>query len=517
MEGVLSEEASDRMKEIQQLRIKNERLNKFIEIGEAIFKERNIDQLLPLIMSKISKSLNADRSTLFLIDWDSMELWTKFAEGLKSERIIIQMKMGLVGVSVFTRQLVNVANAYQDPRFNSKIDQITGFRTESVISAPFFDKENEVIGAVMLLNKKTGFFTKEDEEKVLETASRLTEMGCVTDLDKDKVKPLIYDLRQSAECDRGSLFLIDREKGELYSLVAEGIEGHDIHLSLNLGIAGLVAITGQEINIQDAYADPRFDKSKDERTGYRTRCILCAPIKDQSGEVIGVIEAINKKDEIFTDSDKDLLNALSSFVAISIENAILFHEQHRQFRRVLEVLAASIDAKDPLTAGHSQNVTKYAAGIARGLGFGETEIDVLTVAALLHDYGKLGIADNILKKPGKLTTEEFEHMKEHVVNTRNILSKMHLMRQYREVPLIASCHHERLNGSGYTDGLKAQEIPFMAKIIAVADVFEALTSKRHYREALSPEKAFEILKQDIGTQFDENIVIAMEKYWYNEK
>ncbi len=139
MEGVLSEEASDLMKEIQQLSIKNERLTKFIEIGEAIFNERNIDQLLPLIMSKISKSLNADRSTLFLIDWDSMELWTKFAEGLKSERIIIQMKMGLVGVSVFTRQLVNVANAYQDPRFNSKIDQITGFRTESVISAPFFD------------------------------------------------------------------------------------------------------------------------------------------------------------------------------------------------------------------------------------------------------------------------------------------------------------------------------------------------------------------------------------------
>jgi len=516
MEGVLSEETSDLKKEIQQLRVENKRLTKFIEIGEAIFKERNIDQLLPLIMSKISKSLNADRSTLFLVDWDSMELWTKFAEGLESERIIIQLKMGLIGVSVFTRQLVNVANAYQDPRFNSKIDQITGFRTESVMSAPFFDKENEVMGAVMLLNKNTGFFTKEDEEKTLETASRLTEMGCVTDLDKDKVKPLVYDLMQSTECERGSLFLIDKVKGELFSLVAEGIEGHEIHLSLNLGIAGLVAITGQEINIQDAYADSRFDKNKDERTGYRTRCILCVPIKDQSGEIIGVIETINKKDGIFTDSDKDLLKALSSFVAISIENAILFHEQRRQFRRILEVMAASIDAKDPLTAGHSQNVTKYAVGIARELGFGETEIDVLTVAALLHDYGKLGIADNILKKPGKLTPEEFEHIKEHVVNTRNILNKMHLMRKYRDVPLVASCHHERLNGSGYTDGLKAHETPFMAKIIAVADVFEALTSKRYYHEALSPEKAFDILKQDVGTKFDENIVISLERYWYKK-
>jgi HD-GYP domain-containing protein (c-di-GMP phosphodiesterase class II) len=252
----------------------------------------------------------------------------------------------------------------------------------------------------------------------------------------------------------------------------------------------------------------------DERTGYRTRCILCIPIKDQSGDVLGVIEAINKKKGTFTDSDMDLLKALSSIVAISIENAMLFHEQHRQFRSILEVLAASIDAKDHLTAGHSEKVTKYAIGIAHELGFAETEIDVLNVASLLHDYGKLGTDEKILKKPGRLTPEEFEHIKRHAAGTLNILNKMYLMRRYLDVPIIASCHHERLDGSGYVDGLKAHEIPFMTKIVAVADVFEALTAKRHYREPLSPKDAFEILEQGSGTKFDEGIVTALKRYWY---
>jgi len=194
---------------------------------------------------------------------------------------------------------------------------------------------------------------------------------------------------------------------------------------------------------------------------------------------------------------------------------MLIDEHEQQFKSILEVLAASIDAKDPLTAGHSLNVTKYAAGIARELGFGEAEIEVLTVAALLHDYGKLGTSDDILKKPGKLTPDEYEHIQGHVVNTRHILNKMFLMRKYRDVPLIASSHHERLDGSGYADGREAHQIPFMAKIIAVADVFEALTSKRYYHEARSPEAAFDILNKEAGTKLDENIIQSLKQYWYN--
>jgi HD-GYP domain-containing protein (c-di-GMP phosphodiesterase class II) len=116
-----------------------------------------------------------------------------------------------------------------------------------------------------------------------------------------------------------------------------------------------------------------------------------------------------------------------------------------------------------------------------------------------------------LKKPGKLTPEEFEHIKLHVVNTRNILSKMVFMRKYRNVPLLASAHHERLDGSGYSEGLSDVQIPFMARILAVADVFEALTAKRHYRDAMTFEEAFGILDKEAGTKLDENVISALKR------
>jgi HD-GYP domain-containing protein (c-di-GMP phosphodiesterase class II) len=178
-------------------------------------------------------------------------------------------------------------------------------------------------------------------------------------------------------------------------------------------------------------------------------------------------------------------------------------------------MAASIDAKDHLTAGHSKRVTQFAIGIAKALGFEPRECDILGVAALLHDYGKLGIDDRVLKKPGRLTAQEYDHIKEHVIITRTILDKMHFARKYRMVPLIAASHHERLDGSGYADGRKDADIPFMAKILAVADVFEALTAKRHYHEARSAAEAFEVLEENAETHFDPNIVAALKTYWYN--
>jgi HD-GYP domain-containing protein (c-di-GMP phosphodiesterase class II) len=505
--------------EVQNRKLEAEiiRLKRFIEIEKKIGGERNINQLLPLIMTEISRFLDADRSTLFLLNWEGMELWAKFAEGLESGKISIKMRMGIVGVSVLTRQIINVPNAYEDPRFNAKIDEITGFKTQSILAVPIFCKNKKVIGALELLNKKAGLFTKEDEALVIKRISNLRQAELTPRLDKARAESFVCEVRESTECLRGSLFLINKQKGELFSIVSDGLGGKDIRLSMNLGIAGLVALTGEALNIPDAYADSRFDMSTDQKTGYRTRCILCEPVKNQTGEVLGVIQAINKNNGIFTDADAEYLKALSSGIAIALENAILFQEQDRQFKSILEVMAASIDAKDPLTAGHSKMVTQYAVGIAGELGFGEIEQDILSVAALLHDYGKLGIDDYILKKQGRLTNQEYENIKQHVFITRDILSKMHFSRQYRNVPMIAASHHERLDGSGYLAGLKSEDIPFMTKIIAVADVFEALTSQRHYRDALPVEDAFAILEKESGTMYDAGVVAALKKYWYGQQ
>ena len=498
---------------IQELTAENEQLKQILALGDTLCVERNLDKLLPLMMKEISSLLAADRSTLFLMDWEQRQLWTKFAEGLESDHIHIGLKMGLVGLCVITKKIVNVAYAYDSPYFNVEIDERTGFRTESVLCAPVFDPKQQITGAVEFLNKRSGVFTREDEEKATRFVNGLRHYDYSQPQDLQKIEVAIRNFRDELKCERCALFLLNRENGEIRSAFADAIEGWDILLNLNLGIAGLVALTAEEIIIPDVYQDPRFDRSIDEQTGYKTRCLLCVPLKTMSGEILGVIEVMNKKDGIFTMADMNHLKSLSSYFSMFLENAILFNEQTKQFRSVLEVLAASIDAKDSLTAGHSSRVAQYAVGIALELGFNEEDIDTLNVAALLHDYGKLGTDDHILKKPGRLTPEEYEHIKEHVVNTRNILSKMTFSRKYRTVPLLASSHHERLDGSGYADGLTTTEIPFMAKIISVADVFEALTAKRHYRDPLSVEEAFQILDEGIGTKFDSNVVRALKSYY----
>jgi GAF domain-containing protein len=512
MKAKPSKEIEELKKKVSELTIENDRFKKIYEISNTLRSERNIDKLLPLILSEISKFINAERSSLFLLDYDNRYLWTKFAEGMGDDRIIIEMKLGLVGSCVLTRQLVNVAYAYNAPYFNEEIDKKTGYRTESVLCAALFDKYDKVIGALELLNKKTGVFLSEDEEAALKTASIFKSFDLTVDEDLTKAKAVIHELRDKTQADRSSLFLLDKLRGELRSVMADDIEGWDISLSLNLGIAGLVAVTGEDINIPDAYADQRFDKSVDENTGYRTRSLICIPLRNQAGEILGVVEALNKIDGVFTDYDREILTSLSTHVAMSVENALLFDEQIRQFKSILEVLAASIDAKDPLTAGHSKKVAEYSIGIGRELGFGDEDIDILNVAALLHDYGKLAIDDHVLKKPGKLTKEEFDHIRQHTVSTRCILDKMSFVRKYKKIPLLASSHHERLDGSGY-EGLTDNQIPFMAKILAVADVFEALTAKRHYRDALPPEEAFKILDQEAGSKLNQDVIVALKSYW----
>jgi HD-GYP domain-containing protein (c-di-GMP phosphodiesterase class II) len=421
--------------------------------------------------------------------------------------------MGLVGLSVITGQTVSLPNAYKDPRFNADVDALTGFRTESILIVPVHNRQSEIVGAVELLNKKTGLFTNEDQRKSEQFVSEFTENGLAERINKKKAAELIHEIRRITNCARGSFFVLNRQSGALHTIVSEGLDGREIVLSINLGIAGLVAITGESLNIPDAYADPRFDRSTDEKTGYRTRCILCVPIKNHSGEILGVLETINKKGGTFSNSDMETLQTLTANIAIHIENATLFSEQNRQFKSILKVMAASIDAKDPLTAGHSENVTKYSMGIAKELGFGETEIDVLCIAALLHDYGKIGVDDMILKKPARLTPSEYDVVKNHVRITKNILDKMNFSRKYRTVSLVASCHHELMDGSGYPDGISAEDIPFMSKILTVADVFEALTADRHYRKALTADQAFEELEKYAGVKYDTNIIRALKSFW----
>jgi HD-GYP domain-containing protein (c-di-GMP phosphodiesterase class II) len=240
--------------------------------------------------------------------------------------------------------------------------------------------------------------------------------------------------------------------------------------------------------------------------------IVCPIICESESLGILAVDNLETKRPLI-DSDMSLLMGIAPVIGISIRNAALLEARVKQFNSTLQVLAASIDARDNLTAGHSDKVTEYALGICGELGLLYEYSEMIRVASLLHDYGKIGVPDAILKKPGRLTPEEHDIVKSHSTKTREILEQINFEGIYCQVPEIAGCHHERVDGTGYPNGLKGKDIPLGAKIIAVADFFEAVTAKRHYRDPMPVDVALQLLKEGVGKHFEKKIVDAFVKYF----
>ncbi|MDE3112750.1 MAG: HD domain-containing protein [Chloroflexota bacterium] len=311
------------------------------------------------------------------------------------------------------------------------------------------------------------------------------------------------------DCDRATVFLVDREKGELWSKVALGAD--EIRFPLGAGIAGTVAATGKAIHIPDAYADPRFNKDVDRRTGYHTRTLLTFPMTGHDGSVIGVFQAVNKRGGPFNDDDQDTLSSLASSAGVAVENAQLVEAQRQLWMSLVETLAVTVDARDQQTAGHSRRVTRYAEVIAASVGLSAAEIERIRTAGLLHDYGKIAVRDRFLQKAGKLDDAEFAYMKAHAEKTGEFLRFLRFPPDMRDVPLIAAQHHERMDGKGYPLGLKGDQITIGARIVAAADVFDALTAPRYYKPAYPIEKTIEIMRSMTGEHLDPEIFAAVER------
>jgi HD-GYP domain-containing protein (c-di-GMP phosphodiesterase class II) len=313
--------------------------------------------------------------------------------------------------------------------------------------------------------------------------------------------------------DRCTVFLYDKEKNELWSKIALGLESEEIRFSADKGFAGYVVKTGETIKIQDAYNDSRFNKEIDKHTGYKTYNLLCMPMRNIKFEIIGVFQVLNKKDGDFTDSDEDILLAIGTNAGIAIENNLLFsiqqkmlNEQQKLFAGFIDTLAASIDARDKITLGHSNRVKLYSELISKKIGLNQEITEIISKAAMLHDIGKIGIRDAILQKKGSLTKEEYDHIKEHVKITYDILCKTNMNASFSEIAEIAASHHEKYDGSGYFRGLKGEEIPLGGRILAVSDVFDAITSVRHYRDRMPIKNVLKIMIEGKNKHFDGKII-----------
>jgi GAF domain-containing protein len=342
---------------------------------------------------------------------------------------------------------------------------------------------------------------------ILDVTRRLMS---VTDLDA-LLRDMATATTQLLDADRATIFLIDRDRGEIWSKIALGTGAGEIRQPIGVGIAGTVAATGETINIPDAYDDPRFNPEPDKRTGYRTKTLLTFPMTGQHGRVIGVFQVVNKLGGEFTEDDEDSLSSLGASAAVAVENAQLIAEQRRLWTTLIETLAVTIDARDQQTAGHSQRVTRYAEVIGRAMGLQGIELEKLRAAALLHDYGKIAVRDEFLLKPRKLDEAEFEYMKLHAEKTGEFLAHLVFPQDMREVPVIAAQHHERMDGKGYPRGLPAERILLGARIVAAADVFDALTAPRYYKPAYTLAKTLEIMDGMAPAHLDPVVVAAVQR------
>jgi response regulator RpfG family c-di-GMP phosphodiesterase len=230
---------------------------------------------------------------------------------------------------------------------------------------------------------------------------------------------------------------------------------------------------------------------------------ICIPLTIRE-RVIGLLSACSFQPGVkFNEGQRKMLSIIASRAAASVENARLYEGLKRTFTQTIQGLARALEASDPYTRGHSDRVTKYSRLIAEGVELPEREIEIITNAALLHDIGKIGIRNDKLNKPGKLTPEEYDMFKLHPVLGRRILEPIKFLADL--VPCIYY-HHEQWDGSGYPDKLRGEAIPVGARLISVADTYDAMTSDRAYRRALPHDVALAELRRCAGTQFDATLV-----------
>ncbi len=327
-------------------------------------------------------------------------------------------------------------------------------------------------------------------------------------LNLGEIKRLAVETATSCvEADAASLLLLDFETRELYFEATTGEKGNqlrEIRLKPGQGIAGWVALRGGALIIDDAGKDKRFNADVDRATGYTTRNILAVPVASKE-RMVGVLQAVNKKVGDFSTDDLDILETLAHQVGTAIENALLYQEQRETFLGITMAFAEALEKRDTYTGGHTRRVCEYSLAIARHLSLPEEMLEEIRLSAILHDIGKIGVPDRVLQKPGKLEPEEFAEMNLHPVIGSEILEHVKSLR-----PMLGGVrnHHEKFDGTGYPDKKKAEEIPLTGRIIAVADSFDAMTSTRPYRTALSHETALQELVTCSGRQFDPAVVEA---------
>lgn len=331
----------------------------------------------------------------------------------------------------------------------------------------------------------------------------------------DHLIMLMADMgREMIVSDRCTVWLLDKQRNELYSTVAHGVP--PLRLPSDAGLVGHSITNGTPIFIDDAYENVELKDvlesgaiAMDIKTGYRTKALMVIPFRNNEGEIMGAYQAVNKLTEQQQFSQKDLehLTLAASYAGKSLESALLSNEIEETQKEIIFTMGEIGESRSKETGNHVKRVAEYSYLIAIGLGMDQEEADLLKIASPMHDIGKVAIPDSVLKKPGKLTDEEFDIMKSHTDIGYGLL-KNSTRRILKTAAIVAHQHHEKWNGHGYPLGLRGEDIHIYGRITAIADVFDALGSERVYKQAWELDRILNLFKEERGEHFDPQVVDA---------
>ncbi len=488
------------------------------EVGRTVVTELVLDKLLEKIIVKISEVYGeVKRISIMLYDPSRDILEIRSSRGLSEEVIakgFIRTEDGISG-TVLKSGKAMLINSEEKSVESEKLINISEI-TSSMCVPIKYDKD--VIGVISISDRNNGEkFDQEDlalleslsyyvaialnnaklydevDSKLLILSSLQIMTGLInSDLESCKMFEVVENMTNKImpEVKDIYIFQYDEEKRKLWN------EHYEFKIDNDTSLFGYILHKGEPVTFS---SDDKKIFTEIEIDFIRNAAALPFRIKS---EFVGLILLTDKKGIPFNEGDIKLINIICNGLAISIKNKRLYNDLDSSYYMAVRALANAIDASDTYTHGHSLRVTEYSLLIGRGLELKEEKLKSLQFSAMLHDVGKISIKSEVLSKPGKLNEEEFEMIKKHPENGATIIAPVEIFKE--KIPGV-KYHHEKFDGTGYPEGLKGEEIPLIARIITVADAYDAMTSTRPYRSALTDEIAKEEINKNSGNQFDPEI------------
>lgn len=414
--------------------------------------------------------------------------------------MIIGTAIAYWGMRTVLRDLLNVVKVHTETLGQllgkERFQELTGGGNEIAVLANTFD---EVIHQLEDHVRRLEM-TKNTLHSVLRKVGR----GLSSSGNMDNFLELILDtIVDALNAGQGALLILD-DKGTRLSVKA--VHGGGAKTPVNGSFDLKPGALDSVLKKRKAGIITHFEPGELPAGWELTPPLLCAPMTAHD-QVFGVIMIGGREEGRLTRSELNLLSNIALQTAVALENSRLNENAEKTYFETISALALAVEAKDPYSRGHLERVAGYAVRIAERLGLDEEQRVILRDAARLHDIGKIGILDEVLRKPAKLTDEEYEIMKKHPQIGEGIIAPI---RSLRNLCGIVRHHHEMLDGSGYPDGLQGEQITLLTRILTVSDVYDALTTTRPYRKALTREEAFHIMTEDFRTKLDQSLVQAFQ-------